>query len=92
MANLADRIKQTSASLYENRLFVQEFVAADSKSSIFLQVADLMASSVNRILCRGEQPRNQKDELADYLVQRLGISTTPDLEVLMGDIAAHIRL
>ena len=92
MANLADRIKQTSASLYENKLFVQEFVAADSKSSIFLQVADLMASSVNRILCRGEQPRNQKDELADYLVQRLGISTTPDLEVLMGDIAAHIRL
>lgn len=92
MASLAEKMKQYSASIHDNKLFVQEFVAADSKSSIFLQVADLMASSVNRILCRGQQPRNHKDELADYLVQRLGISTTPDLECPVGDMAAHIRL
>lgn len=92
MATLADRMKQASSSMYENKLFVQEFVAMDSKSSIFLQAADLIASSVNRILCRREQPRNHKDELADYLVECLGISTSPDLEIVVGDTAVHIRL
>jgi hypothetical protein len=92
MANLAERMKQYSASIHDNRLFVQEFVPLDSKGNIFLQVADIMASSFNRILCRGTKIRNHKDELADYLVQRLGISTTPDLECLVGDIAGHICL
>lgn len=92
MATLADRMKQASSNMYENKLFVQEFVAMDSKSSIFLQAADLIASSVNRILCRREQPRNHKDELADYLVECLGISTSPNLEIVVGDTAVHIRL
>lgn len=92
MANLADRMKQSAASVYENKLVVEEFVATDSKKSIFLQVADIMASSVNRIRCRSGEARNHKDELADYLVERLGISPTHDLDICVGDLAAHIEL
>jgi hypothetical protein len=92
MANLADKMRQSAASVYKNRLIVEEFVAMDSKSSVFLQVADIMASSVNRILCRSGEVRNHKDELADYLVERLGISATPDLDIRVGDLAAHIKL
>ena len=92
MANLADRMKQSAASVYENKLVVEEFVAMDSKNSVFLQVADIMASSVNRIRCRLSEVRNHKDELADYLVERLGISATPDLDIFVGDVAAHIKL
>lgn len=92
MANLKDRVKQTAASVYENRLVVDKLVAVDSQSSVFLQVADIMASSANRILSRTGESRNHKDELAEYLLERLGISLTPDLEVLTGDLAAHIKI
>jgi hypothetical protein len=92
MATLADKMKQAAVSVYGNKLVVETFVAMDSKSSVFLQVADIMASSMNRILCRAGEARNHKDELADYLVGRLGISVTPDLEIHVGDLAVHIKL
>jgi hypothetical protein len=92
MANLEDRLKQAAASVYENRLVIDNLAAVNSQSSIFLQVADIMASSANRILSRTGESRNHKDQLAEYLLERLGISLTPDLDVLTGDLAAHIRI
>ena len=92
MANLEDRLRQAAVSVYENRLVVDNLTAVDSQSSVFLQVADIMASSANRILSRSGESRNHKDELAEYLLERLGISLTPDLDVLTGDLAAHIRI
>lgn len=92
MANLKDRMKQAAASVYDNKLIVDNLIAVDSRSSGFLQVADIMASSANRILSRTGESRNHKDELAEYLLERLGISLTPDLDVLTGDLAAHIRI
>ena len=93
MGNLTDRMRQVAATLYEHKLVIlDKFEAIDSKSSVFLQVADLMASSVNRILSGPSEVRTHKDELAEYLVGRLGISLTPGLEVRIGDIAAHISL
>ena len=52
MANLEVKLKQAAASIYENKLIVEKCVAIDSKSNIFLQVADLVASSANRVLSR----------------------------------------
>lgn len=92
MANLETKLKLAAASVYDNKLIVQQCIALDSKHNVFLQVADLVASSVNRILSRSGEGRNHKDELADYLVERLGISATPDLDISIGDLAAHIRL
>jgi len=92
MENLGNMLKQAAASVYENKLIVEQCIALDSKSNVFLQVADLVASSVNRILSRLEGTCNHKDELADYLVGRLGISLNQDLEVTFGDLAAHIKL
>lgn len=92
MANLEDRLKQAAASVYENRLVIDSLATVNSQSSIFLQVADIMASSADRILSRTGESRNHKDELAEYLLERLGISLTPDLHVLTGDLAAHIKI
>ena len=92
MANLENMLKQAAASVYENKLIVEQCVAIDSKSNVFLQVADLVASSVNRILSRSGETYNHKDELADHLVNRLGINMTSDLDISVGDLAAHIRL
>lgn len=92
MANLSDKLKQAAASVYDNQLIVEQCLATDSKANVFLQVADVVASSVNRILSRSGEGRNHKDELADYVVARLGISVSPDLDSRIGDIAAHIML
>jgi hypothetical protein len=92
MANLEARMSQAAASVYDNKLVIDNIVAVDSKSSVFLQVADIMASSANRILSRSGESRNHKDELAEYLLERLGIRPTNDLEVHTGDRAAHIRI
>ena len=51
-----------------------------------------MASCENGIIARDGENVNRKDEFADYLVQRLGISPETSLDILFGDITAHIRL
>jgi len=92
MAKLEERLKQAAASTYDDKLIVQRCVALDSKSNIFLQVADLVSSSANRVLSREEGVRNHKDELADYVLTCLGIGITPSLDLAVGDLAVHIRL
>jgi hypothetical protein len=92
MAKLEDKLRQASANKYEGKLIVEKCVAIDSQNNIFLQVADLVASSVNRVLSRTGNTYNHKDEFADYLISRLGIKTTPDLGVPIADITAYMRL
>jgi hypothetical protein len=92
MAKLTDKLHQASAHKYGGKLIVEKCVAVDSQSNIFLQVADLVASSVNRILSRSGSAYNHKDEFANYLISRLGIKTAPDLDIPIGDVSAHIRL
>lgn len=92
MAKLEERLKQASAVNYEGKLIVEKCAAVDSKSNLFLQMADLVASSVNRVLSRSGASHNHKDEFADYLIHRLGVSTTPDLDIPIGDAIVHIKL
>ena len=91
-ANLEMKLKQAAASIYGGKLFVQRCVALDSKSNIFLQMADLVAGSANRVLSRGSSTANHKDELADYVLTRLGVAMTPNANGSIGDLAVHIRL
>jgi hypothetical protein len=92
MATLADKMRQAARTIYDNQLIIENFVAMDSKTSVFLQMADIIASSVNRIQSRKREQRNHKDELADHLVDRLSISATPDEAVLIGDLAVLMTL
>ena len=92
MANLEAKLKQAAASTYDGKLIVQRCIALDSKSNIFLQVADLVASSANRVLNRVEGISNHKDELADYVVTSLGVNINPSLDAAIGDLAIHIQL
>ena len=92
MAKLEEKLKQAAASTYDNKLIVQRCVALDSKSNIFLQVADLVASSANRVLSRVKGVYNHKDELADYVLASLGVSITPSLDAAVGDLTVHIKL
>lgn len=92
MANLLDKMQHSASSVYENRLALKDFHAVDSRGNVFLQIADLMAASANRIISRTGEAGTHKDEVAEYLLNRLGISLTADLEVRTGDMALHIKL
>lgn len=92
MTNLADKMHHSAASVYDNKLVVKDFHAVDSKGNIFLQMADIMAGSANRILSRSGEAYTYKDELAEYLLSRLGVRAAADLEVISGDLALHIKL
>ena len=92
MANLGERMQNSASAVYGGQLSVKEFYAINSKANVFLQMADLMAGSANRILSRSGDARTHKDQFAEYLLERLGIEPTADLEVVCGDLAQHIRL
>jgi hypothetical protein len=92
MAKLEEKLRQAAVNTYDRKLTVQRCVALDSKANIFLQVADLVAGSVNRALNRVEGIRNHKDELADYVLNHLGIDVTPENDASIGDLTVHIRL
>lgn len=92
MVNLQTKLKQAAATTYDGKLFVQRCIALDSQSNIFLQMADLVAGSANRILSRVDGACNHKDELAEYILMRLGIEITPNLDAAIGDLAVHIQL
>ena len=57
---------------YEEQLRLSMFGATDSWGSIHLQVADLFAGSINRIL--NESHNNHKDEFAQHVIAVLGIN------------------
>lgn len=92
MINLANKMHHSAASVYKDKLVVKDFHAVDSKGNVFLQMADIMAGSANRILSRSGESYNHKDELAEYLLSRLGVRAATDLEVISGDLALHIKL
>lgn len=91
MASLADRLKQTAATVYEGNLVVENFVAVDSRTSVFIQVADIISSSVNRVLCRSEGASSHKDDLADFVMTQLGVHPTHNFDLNVGDMAVHLR-
>ncbi len=92
MTNLADKMHHSAVSVYDNKLVVKDFHAVDSKGNVFLQMADIMAGSANRILSRSGEAHTYKDELAEYLLNRLEVRAAADLEVISGDLALHIKL
>ena len=92
MAKLSDRLKQAAKITYDGKLVLDELYAIDSKKNAFLQVADLLASSANRVLNRTSSKRNHKDNFADYLLERVGIDPTLSPNVELGDKAVYIAL
>lgn len=92
LANLDDRLIQAAQSRFDNGLEIDRVESGESKTNLILQVADLFAGSVNRILNRSGTTRNHKDELAEYLLQSLGIDFGLPENDKVGDMTVHILL
>lgn len=90
LAELRDRIEQAGVNRFEGQLTAAEFHPLYSESSALLQLADLNAGSLNRVLnAPGSHP---KDGFAHRLLEVLGTPRGPqDLEHVEG-MAVHIAL
>ncbi|MBV6401324.1 MAG: hypothetical protein CNIPEHKO_01623 [Anaerolineales bacterium] len=90
--NLKDRLSQSAQTHFENKLMLDQVYTVDSKKNILLQIADMFTGSVNRVLNRAGTSHNHKDELADYFLNRFGISLQLPENDKVGDISIHVSL
>jgi hypothetical protein len=92
LANLDDRLRQAALIRFHEELIIDRVEADDSEANLMLQVADLFAGSVNRILNRSGTKATPKDELAEYLLESLGIDFALPQNDAVGDMSVHISL
>lgn len=69
--NIRERILNKNIS----GLAISELSSVSSSNNIYVQVVDLFVASVNRVL-HPQETRNQKDELADFILQLVGLDLT----------------
>jgi len=79
ISDLRDRVGETFNKKYDDKLQLTSLQTASSKNSALIQLSDVIAGAIGRIL-NHEGERNFKDDMADLVVQML------DLKIEEGDI------
>lgn len=83
IANLSDKLRMASSSLFSNNLFISEIFTVDSKKSELIQLADLFTASVNRLVNSPGTGGHAKDMFAKAFLSRFGFvehsNSTPEL-------------
>ena len=92
LANLDDRLRQAAKTRFNEEVIVDGVEAGESKTNLMLQVADLLAGSVNRIVNRSGVGATPKDEFAEYLLRALGVDFALPQNEAMGDMSVYISL
>ncbi len=92
LANLCDRLKQTSTTLFNRELYLDKFYPVSSRTNLMLQMADLLVASSNRIKNQPGEKRTCKDEFAEFLLSRLHITFDPSEVEEVGDMAVYSSL
>lgn len=92
IAELDDKLKQASSSLFDKNLHIGLVRYADSEHNLFLQIADLFSASANRILNEAGIARNHKTEFAEFFLDAVGVDKNFSPNDSIGDTVAHISL
>jgi hypothetical protein len=92
LENVRDRITQAGISRFNSELKVDHFEAVDSEAFSLIQLADLLTSSISRVLNAKGDRTNPKDEFANYLLKVLGMPGGPSEEKVESDMTYHISL
>lgn len=85
LAHVADRL----TARFQNRLVIEGMRAVTSKGNTLLQIADLFAGAVNRVVNPPDPPPatpSAKDRFADYLLRRVGWAPA------QGDLAVRLAI
>jgi hypothetical protein len=92
IADLDDRLRQAAESRFGKQLYVDQIHCADSRENPFLQIADLLAGSANRVLNRPSTGRNHKDEFAEFFLCCAGMDLGFAPNDQADDLTVHIAL
>jgi hypothetical protein len=92
VADLDDKLKQASPTLFDNKLHIGLVRFADSEHNLFLQITDLFSASANRILNESGIARNHKTEFAEFFLDAVGVDRNFSPNDRIGDTVAHISL
>jgi hypothetical protein len=92
LENVHDRITQAGKSRFDDKLKVDHFEAVDSETLSLIQLADLLTSSISRVLNAKGNRNSSKDEFANYLLKALGMPDGPSEEKVASDMTYHISL
>ena len=92
VADLDDKLKQASPTLFNNKLHLDLVRCADSEQNLFLQIADLLSASANRILNESGITKNHKTDFAEFFLDAVGVDKTFSPNDKVGDAVAHISL
>jgi hypothetical protein len=91
LAQTSDRLKAASLSQLGGKLSLSDFKAVNSKGQPLIQVADLIAGSLNRIK-NGTDTDSAKDKFAKYFLGKLGMPSGPTTPETVGDIAVLMSI
>jgi len=90
LAELKDRLSQAAVTVFEGMLRIDDFFALSSHSQILIQLADLFAGSLNRVLNnRGAGP---KDDFAHFFLEAVGMPNGPTDTEQAGDMSVQLKL
>lgn len=92
LTQLRDKVQQAGKVELDGRLTADEFEAVESKDSDLMQIADLFAGSLNRLL-NGGGGQAVKDRFATWLLRSVGMPDGPTTQVpFQTDFVMHVRL
>ena len=92
LAGLRERVDLAGRNTFEGQLSTEEFESLESKNAVLVQLADLYAGSLNRVLNMPAGGTGPKDDFARRLLSMLGTPHGPQKAVRAGDMSAHIAL
>lgn len=90
LAEIKEKIETLSSTKYNKELLTSDFRAPDSQSSIYLQIADLFTSSVNRL--KNSPADGPKDSFAEAFLKSFGNTNKDEKLDTYGDCTAILDL
>ena len=92
LENVRDRITQAGRSRFDDELKVDHFEAIGSEALILVQLADLVTSSISRVINVGGGGNGPKDQFASHLLNLLGMPNGPSDKKVVGDMTYYMSL
>lgn len=95
LADLRDRLKTAAIHQFGGQLKITMLGRADSRGNDLIQIADVFTGSVNRLINQPiPAPRipGPKDDLANYVITRTGITIGAEADELVDDLAVRLSI
>ena len=92
LKELKIKIQEAAKSVFDNKLFVNEFRPIDSKENYYLQIADIFVASINRKINEDSSQNTAKDIIANYFFEKFGLSLEAGHVSTLTDISSSIEM